>query len=87
MRTTVTLDPEVNRLVETAMHRERKSFKQIVNDSIRRGLTPERLRKSRALFRVVVHKARLMPGVDRRAFNRLADDIEDEALLAGSRRR
>lgn len=87
MRTTVTLEPDVNRLVETAMHRERKSFKKIVNDAIRRGLAPERLRKTRTPFRVPVHKARLMPGVDRRSFNRLADELDDQALLAGSARR
>lgn len=83
MRTTVTLDPEVKRLVEAAMHRERKSFKQTVNEAIRRGLSPDRVRKPRAPFRVVVHRARLLPGVDRRAFNRMADKLEDEATLAG----
>ena len=83
MRTTVTLDPEVNRLIEAAMHRERKSFKQTVNDAIKRGLAPERNRGTRAPFRVVAHRARLLPGVDRRAFNRLADKLEDEATLAG----
>ena len=86
MRTTVTLDPEVNRLVEAAMHRERKSFKQTVNEAIRRGLAPDRVRKSRTPFRVVAHRARLLPGVDRRTFNRLADKLEDESLLAGSGR-
>ena len=80
----MTLDPEVNRLVETAMHRERKGFKQVVNEAIRRGLAPERLRKTRTPFRIMVHSARLLPGVDRRAFNRLTDKLEDEAILAGS---
>ena len=87
MRTTVTLEPEVNRLVETAMHRERKSFKQIVNESIRRGLAPSGVPKTRTPFRVAVHHARLLPGVDRRAFNRLADELENEAILAGRGRR
>ena len=87
MRTTVTLDPEVNRLVEAAMHRERKSFKQTVNEAIRRGLAPDRIRGARTPFRVVVHRARLLPGVDRGAFNRLADKLEDEATLAGIGRR
>ena len=83
MRTTVTLDPEVNRLIEAAMHRERKSFKQTVNEAIRRGLAPDRVRRARTPFRVAVHRARLLPGVDRRAFNRMADELEDEATLAG----
>lgn len=81
MRTTVTLDPEVNRLIEEAMRRERKSFKQTINDAIRRGLSPERARRARTPFRVAVHHARLAPGIDRGAFNRLADELEDEAIL------
>jgi hypothetical protein len=87
MRTTVTLDPEVNRLIETAMHRERKGFKQVVNEAIRRGLAPQPLGKARKPLRVMVHSARLLPGVDRRAFNRLADKLDDEAILADIGRR
>ena len=64
------------------MHRERKSFKQTVNEAIRRGLAPDRVRGKRTAFRVAAHRARLLPGVDRRAFNRLADKLEDEATLA-----
>ena len=82
MRTTVTLDPEVNRLVETAMQRERKGFKQVVNEAIRRGLAPPPPRNARKPVRVMVHSARLLPGVDRRVFNRLADKLNDEAILA-----
>lgn len=81
MRTTVTLDPDVNRLIEEAMRRERKNFKQTINDAIRRGLSPERVRRSRAPIRVAVHHARLAPGIDRGAFNRPADELEDEAIL------
>lgn len=89
MRTTVTLDPEVNRLIEEAMRRERKSFKQTINDAIRRGLSPSTARRSRAPLRVAVHHARLAPGIDRGAFNRLADELEDEAIQSriGRRRR
>jgi hypothetical protein len=85
MRTTVTLDPEVSRLVEEAMRRERKTFKQAINDAIRRGLAPERKREARKPYRVTVHHARLMPGIDRHAFNRLADKLEDEALTGRPR--
>lgn len=87
MRTTVTLDPEVNRLIEEAMRRERKSFKQTINDAIRRGLAPERPRRRHKPYRVAVHHARLMPGIDRRAFNRLADKLEDEAVSGAGRPR
>ncbi len=80
MRTTVTLDPEVNRLIQEAMRRERKNFKQTINDAIRRGLSPERVRRDREAFRVPVHHARLAPGINRGAFNRLAAELDDEGI-------
>src|SRR5579864_7882531 len=40
MRTTVTLDPDVQALIETAMRERGISFKQAVNDAIRAGLAP-----------------------------------------------
>lgn len=38
MRTTVTLDDDVARLISDVQHRERKTFTQVVNDAVRRGL-------------------------------------------------
>ena len=87
MRTTVTLEAEVARLIEAAMHRERKSFKRVINEAIRRGLEPGRVRKARSPFRVMAHRARLLPGIDRMAFNRTADDLEDQAILSGAGQR
>ncbi len=40
MRTTVTLDPDVESLIETAMREKGISFKQAVNEAIRAGLAP-----------------------------------------------
>jgi len=37
-RITVTLDPDVAARIEDEMHRQRKQFKQVVNEAIRRGL-------------------------------------------------
>jgi hypothetical protein len=39
MRTTLTLDPDVARMVQEEVHRVRKPFKDVVNDALRRGLT------------------------------------------------
>ena len=68
MRPTSTLEVEVARLIEAAMHRKRNAGSP---------------------FRVAAHRARLLPGINRMAFNRTADDLEDEAILssAGRRRR
>ena len=38
MRTTVTLDPDVEDLIRREMHERRSSFKDVVNDALRRGL-------------------------------------------------
>jgi hypothetical protein len=38
MRTTITLDPDVEELVQREMHERRISFKQAVNDGLRSGL-------------------------------------------------
>jgi hypothetical protein len=38
MRTTVTLDPDVQRLLKDAAHRKGQPFKQILNDAVRAGL-------------------------------------------------
>jgi hypothetical protein len=38
MRTTITLTPEVEALVKKAMAQRKMSFKEIVNEAIRRGL-------------------------------------------------
>jgi hypothetical protein len=42
MRTTVTLDPDVKRILEDAMKQRGISFKQALNDAIRAGLAPGR---------------------------------------------
>jgi hypothetical protein len=38
-RTTLTLDDDVARLLDDAVHRERRPMKQVVNDALRRALT------------------------------------------------
>jgi hypothetical protein len=42
MRTTITLDPDVEELVRREMHERRVSFKQAVNDGLRAGLRDAR---------------------------------------------
>jgi hypothetical protein len=81
MRTTITLDPDVARLLEDAMHRERRSFKAVLNDALRRGLSARLARATDEPFKVVPHRAALLPGWDPAGFNRLADELEDEAIV------
>ncbi|MSP62731.1 MAG: antitoxin [Myxococcales bacterium] len=85
MRTTLTLDPDVASLLEAEVHRRRQPFKRVVNDAIRQALSPRASRKSKP-FRIAVHKARLLAGIDPARLNQLADELEDEASLRKLRR-
>lgn len=80
MRTTLTIDPDVARLLEEAAHRQRLPWKQVVNDAIRRGLSPQAPRAAAESYHVKPHSARLLPGLDAAGMNRLADELEDAAL-------
>lgn len=80
MRTTLTLDPDVARLVEDAVHRERRPMKQVINDALRRAL--RKPAEPRTPFTVDVHDSALQPGLDLTGFNRLADQNEDAAVMA-----
>ena len=81
MRTTLTLDPDVERLVGDEVHRTRRPFKQVVNDAIRRGLAPRLADEPEAAYRVKVHRTKLRAGIDSTSLNRLADELEDEASV------
>jgi hypothetical protein len=87
MRTTLTLDPDVVLLLEAALHRERLPFKQIVNDALRRALAPTSKQPRNKPYRVRPHTSKLRAGVDRARLNSLADELEDEAILAKVKRR
>ena len=86
MRTTLTLDPDVVRMIEEEVHRVRQPLKQVINDALRRGLTSGARPPARR-YRVRAHVARLLPGIDRGRLNALADDLEDAAALRGRAKR
>jgi hypothetical protein len=46
VRTTVTLDPDVERLIKASMRERGISFKEALNSAARRGLVRERSRRS-----------------------------------------
>ena len=82
MRTTLTLDPDVARMIREQVHRVRRPLKQVVNDALRRGLTGPAGQRPRKAYRVQPHAARLLPGLDRGRLNALADELEDAAIAA-----
>lgn len=84
MRTTLTLDEDVVRLIEDAVHQEHRPMKHIINDALRRALAPEPSRRVR--YQVKPHESALRPGFDPAGFNRLTDELETEAILDKMRR-
>ena len=83
MRTTLTLDDDVARLVEDAVHREHRPMKQIVNDALRRALAPRVARQEP--YHLTPHESAVRPGFDLSGFNRLADELEDAAIIGNTR--
>jgi len=87
VRTTLTLDPDVERLLNEEMHRVRRPYKQVVNDAIRRGLAPRLSDAPARPYRVDVHHARVKAGIDAAALNRLVDELEDETVIERGKKR
>jgi hypothetical protein len=85
VRTTLTIDADVQRLLEQEAARSRKPFKQVVNEALRRGLTRHEAKARKLVVRV--HDGKLLPGYDPAAFNALADELEDADALRKAKRR
>ena len=81
MRTTVTLDPDVEQLLRDAMQRRRLSFKDALNQAIRMGLS--RSTDPRSEEPPFIVRARLMglrAGLDAGRLNQIADELEAEGF-------
>jgi hypothetical protein len=82
MRTTVTLDEDVERLLRAAMHRSRCGFKEALNAAIRTALGRQAARNRRVPFVLKARPMGLRPGLDPAGLNKLADELEVDAFLA-----
>ena len=77
MRTTLTLEDDLAERLKERARRRRISFKEAVNDAIRRGLTaPDRVGEAPPPFRVETFHSAFQPGVDPLRLNQLVDDLE-----------
>ena len=84
MRTTVTLDADVEQLIREAMERGRKSFKEALNEAVRRGLKGRRDR-AEAAFVVGAQPMGLRPGIDPAYLRDLDDELEIDEFLRTTR--
>lgn len=78
MRTTVTLDPDVEALVKRAMAERGLSFKEAVNEAVRMGLGPRGRGDAVALPTFDMGE----PIVDVTKALKLAGELEDQELAA-----
>jgi hypothetical protein len=81
MRTTVTLDKDVEQMLRDTMHRSRRSFKETLNSAVRAGLNRKSSSGRQSAFVVKPKAMRLRPGIDPAGLNQLADDLEVDSFL------
>ena len=86
MRTTVTLEPETERLLREAMRQRGQSFKEVLNRAVVRGLADLRCEAGDVPFVPHTFPMGLRAGNDPAHFNALGDDLEVDAFLELSRR-
>jgi hypothetical protein len=80
MRTTVTLDADVEQLLRAAVERTRTSFKQVLNEAVRRGLRGQGDGPNPP-FDVEPKAMRLRPGIDPARIRDIDHDLEIEEFL------
>lgn len=81
MRTTLTLEPDVAEALRKRAHRGRKPFKRVVNEALRAGLASLDGPPARRYRLKPVSLGGVVPGVDLDRALRLADALEDDALV------
>ena len=86
MRTTVTLDPETERLLREAMRQHGQSFKEALNRAVVRGLADLQHDGKDVPFVPQTFPMGLQTGNDPAHLDALGDDFEVDAFLALSRR-
>ena len=82
MRTTLTLDDDLAAALKEQAQRAGQPFKQVVNNALRRGLSPV-LAEAEPDYEVRPHDSGFRPGVDPLRLNQLNDSLE-AADFAGS---
>ena len=81
MRTTLTLDDDLADALKERARLLDKPFKQVVNDTLRRGLSPAAIQEDRPVFVVKPNHSGFKPGIDPLRLNQLNDELEVEDFL------
>ena len=82
MRTTLTIDDDLAAVLHRESRQKGLSFKEIVNATLRRGLSQEQVRLAVPRVTTRPHAFGFKPGIDLDKLNQLADELEAEAFSA-----
>lgn len=83
MRTTITLDADVHRLLQQVAHKSKRPFKQVLNELVRSSLGGTSMAKPFAQPVYSLGRSR----IDLTKALSLAADLEDQEILAKTRRK
>jgi predicted DNA-binding ribbon-helix-helix protein len=78
MRTTLTLEDDLARRLKDLARREGRPFKEVVNETLRRGLTSQEVAEPAEPYRVETFRSGFRAGVDPLRLNQLVDELETE---------
>ncbi|MBV8225641.1 MAG: hypothetical protein JO232_10680 [Verrucomicrobia bacterium] len=85
MRTTITLDPDVDRMIKEEMRRSGITFRQVVNQAIRNALAGKTAPRCRP-FKLKPRRLSLRPGIDPVMLQHLEEEFEVESFLRKTRK-
>ncbi len=82
MRTTTTIDDDLAATLKEASRRSGKPFKQVLNETLRAGLQAQQAPPQARRYRLRPNSlGGVVPGIDLDKALRLADALEDEAIV------
>lgn len=86
MRTTVTLDRDLEQKLRENALRTKRPFKRVLNETIRSALAAESAAEETRPFVVHPQKMGLRAGLDPLSFSKLSDDLEATAFVELTRK-
>ncbi len=85
MRTTLTIEDDIAKALKDLSRNHGSSFKSVVNEVLRRGLTTgEKPPVTRERFRVQSARRGFRAGIDPLKLNQLVDELDSERFMAQS---
>ncbi|MCC5833931.1 MAG: hypothetical protein JJU20_04280 [Opitutales bacterium] len=81
MRTTLNIEPDIEKQVRERAVKTRRPFTKVVNDLLRQSLAAEASTRRQPPFTVKSKSLGLKTGIDPSRLQQVADDLEAEAFL------